>query len=122
MTKRYRKSKEAKGAAIYRWLPDLNSLVTGSQVRVEKKFDKYELKLIPFNKLKIGWTIQYDDQFWEVISLHTNNVLRIKNLAQNKIIKIELLEVNVRFLKKIGNISPDFMGDKPNSHHNFRHN
>ncbi len=71
---------------------------------INQKFEpSYVIVVQPFESLKQGWVIQYGNDYWRIISLHTNNILKIRKLSnpKSKIIYLENVnEVNVRFIRK----------------------
>lgn len=90
------KKDQGKGTPIQRWRPTYPKL---SEIKLEPKYD---LVIKSFDSLKNGWVIQYENEFWRIVSIHTNNILKIKLLSKNNRIQktINLTEATVRFIQK----------------------
>lgn len=91
------KAKKDKGIPIRRWR------LTDPKLSEVKFEPYYDLIIKPFDSLKKGWIIQHENEFWRIVSLHTNNNLKIKLLSKNKDIQkmVNLKEATVRFVQKI---------------------
>lgn len=90
-------SKKSKSMPIQSWRS------TDPQLINQKFEPSYVVVVQPFESLKQGWVIQYGNDYWRIISLHTNNILKIRKLSnpKSKIIYLENVnEVNVRFIRK----------------------
>lgn len=90
-------SKKSKSMPIQSWRS------TDPQLINQKFEPSYVIVVQPFESLKQGWVIQYGNDYWRIISLHTNNILKIRKLSnpKSKIIYLENVnEVNVRFIRK----------------------
>lgn len=90
-------SKKDKSMPIKSWRD------TDPKIAIKKIEPSYVIVMQTFDSLKPGWVVQYENDFWRIVSVHTNNILKIRKLNNPKsgILKIENLNtINVRFLMK----------------------